>query len=146
MTQQGEWQKNIFCLLTTKLGNAILKMPRKLVKEDTAMKKEEILAKSREENRNEDEREKQLRKKSGLAMFIAMSLTGGILSLAEIIFLETEILLYGIQLMIFVSLGVQNWYFWATGKKKIHLVLGIFWVVLIVSSLCRVIQVFISMM
>ena len=110
------------------------------------MKKEEILAKSREENRNEDEREKQLRKNAGLAMLIAMSLTGGILSYAEIIFLETEILLYGIQLMIFVSLGVQNWYFWATGKKKIHLVLGIFWVVLIVSSLCRVIQVFISMM
>ena len=45
-------------LLTSKLGNDTM-MPRKLGKEGVNMKKEEILALSKEENKNGDERDKQ---------------------------------------------------------------------------------------
>ena len=111
------------------------------------MKKEEILAKSREENRNEDEREKQLRMGSGIVSFAAMGVVGVILMFAEAIFLETELLLHTVPLMLHVALCLFSWYMVAVSKKKTAwLICGIAWLFNLALSLCRVIETFIAMM
>ena len=111
------------------------------------MKKEEILAKSREENRDEDERERYLRKGSAVAAFVAMGLTGVVLMFAEAFFLETELLLHAVPLMLHMALCLFCWYRVAISKKKaVWIFCGIVWIFNIALSAYRVIETFIEMM
>jgi hypothetical protein len=109
------------------------------------MDKDEILAKSREENKNEDEREKRLRMGSVIPAFIAMGSIGATLMILEMIFLDTELLSCGLRLMLHGCLCVQNWYLWATLRKKYMITLSILWTFIAAGSVWSMIQVFISM-
>lgn len=82
------------------------------------MNKEEILAKSREDNQNEDEREKQIRARSAIPAFVGMGVVAVILMLLEMILLDTVLLSRGVYLVIVVALATQNWYLALTLKKK----------------------------
>ena len=109
------------------------------------MNKEEILAKSREDNKNEDEREKRLRIGSAIPAFIAMGSIGVTLMILEMIFLDTELLSCGVRLMIYGCLCVQNWYLWAVLRRKYLITLSILWTVIVTMNVWSMIQVFISM-
>ena len=132
--------------LTIKLGSDILKMPRKLVKEGVSVNKEEVLAKSRADNQNEDEREKQIRGRSAILAFIGMGIVGVILMLMEMIFLDTELLSSGVYLVIIVALATQNWYLALTLKKNQWFWLSAGYTFCVLLSTLQVIRAFRSMM
>jgi len=109
------------------------------------MNKEEILAKSRQEHQNGDEREKQLRMGSAVPVIITLGVTAVLLMLAEEIFLDTKILSWGVKLMIQASVCVQNWYLLAVLKKKILILLGIIFTIGTTLNVYILIDLFISM-
>ena len=82
------------------------------------MQKEEILAKSREENQTEDEREKQIRQKAAIPAFVGMGVIGVTLMLLEMILLDTVLLSRGIYLLIVGTVATEHWYLAMTLKKK----------------------------
>lgn len=82
------------------------------------MKKEEILAKSREDNQNEDEREKQIRMRAAIPAFIGMGVIGLTLMLLEMLLLDTVLLSRGIYLVVVGTVATQQWYLALTLKKK----------------------------
>lgn len=82
------------------------------------MKKEEILAMSREDNRDEDEREKQLRMNAVIPAFIGMGVIGITLTILEVILLDTVIIGKCIHLMIMGSAATSQWYLALILKKK----------------------------
>jgi len=110
------------------------------------MDKEEILEKSRTDNKAMDEREKQLRKFSAVPALIAIVVSGFLLMIAEFIFLDTEIILYGLPLMVQSAICVQSWYIGLKLKKKIYLILAILWIPVLCLSCFNTIVMFRSMM
>lgn len=103
------------------------------------MNREEILEKSRNENKQEDEREKLLRKGSFIPAIITLCVVTVILGLAEIIFLDTMILGNSFYFLITIMCAVQNWYLLAVLKKKYLVVTSILWTfTTIVSILCLI--------
>ena len=109
------------------------------------MNKEEILAKSREDHQNGDEREKKLRMGSAIPAFIAMGAIGVTLMILEMIFLDTEIVSCSVRLMWNGCLCVQNWYLMAVLRKKYLVTLSILWTGIVAMNVWSMIQIFISM-
>ena len=110
------------------------------------MNKEEILLKSRKENKDGDEREMGLAKGSGMIVIIAFGVSLLVLSLIEAIFLETEILTDGLGLQLFFAWAVQQLYLLITLKKKHYILTSICSVGVFVLALLRFIDTVASMM
>lgn len=109
------------------------------------MNKEEILAKSRQEQQDGDEREKHLRLRAFIPMWITMITVGGSLMLAEGFFLDTDIVSSSVQLMFHSCLCVQNWYELAVLRKKYLIATSIVFTLLAVRYLWKLILAFIAM-
>lgn len=110
------------------------------------MNKDDILRKSRKENQNGDERENQLRKGSALPAIIAMGVTGLILMILEVAFLDTTLLTNGLYLLFNVVVSVQQWYLFGILKKKNFIFTGICFSLCSVLGILRLIDTFTSMM
>ena len=110
------------------------------------MNKDEILSKSREENKNEDERERQIRMKASIPAFIGMGVIGLTLMLLEMILLDTVILSRGIYLVFMGTTATQNWYLALTLKKKNYFVSAVCFMLCTVIAILQVIMAFRAMM
>ena len=110
------------------------------------MNKEDILAQSRKDNKNGDEREKKLRMGSAIPAFFAMGVIGVILMLLELLFLDTVILSRSISLIFTGTAATQQWYLAFTLKKKVWYLIASFWTFSAVLSVLQVIFAFRSMM
>ena len=110
------------------------------------MNKEEVLAKSREDNKNEDEREKQVRMRASIASFIGMGVVGITLMVLEMFLLDTVILSRCIYLVIIGSLTTQNLYLALTLKKKGYLFAAAGFVFCLILAVLQVITAFQTMM
>ena len=132
--------------MTRKLGNAILILPSKLVRKETAMNKEEILAKSRQDHKNEDEREKQIRMRAAIPAFVGMGVIAVTLMLLEMIFLDTVLLSRSLSLVIHGTVATQHWYLAATLKKKVWITSAACFTFCAVLSALQTINAFWEMM
>jgi hypothetical protein len=109
------------------------------------MNKDEVLAKSRQDNQSGDEREKHLRLRAFIPMWITMVSVGGILMFLERFFLDTDIVSYSVQFMFFSCLCVQNWYELAVTRKKHLIIFGCIWTLLVIAKAWDLAQAFIAM-
>ena len=110
------------------------------------MKKEEILEKNRMDNKEEDEREKKLRLTATIPVLIAFGIASVALVIAELVLLDTEILLYSFALIVDSMICVESWYLLFALKKKIFYVIAPVWTLITVSSVLQVMDVFHTMM
>ena len=132
--------------MTSKLGNAILNLPIKLVKEVTVMNKEEILAKSREDHKNEDEREKQIRMRAAIPALIGMGVIAITLMVMEILFLDSVLLSRSFGLVFTGAVATETWYLAVTLKKKWWFIAAAGFTISTIISALNVLLVFQSVM
>ena len=126
-------------LLTSKLGNDIMILTSKLVRKVVGfMNKEEILKKSREENKNKDIYELEvISKAQRIGGLIALFVTFALM-LIERVILECGTN-YGYFLII-LSAGAGLWIYKAIKMKKKHeIFLAILWIVLAIYAAIMVI-------
>ncbi len=109
------------------------------------MDRDDILKKSREENRNGDERELQIRRQAALPVIITMGIIGLILMCLEWIFLDTTLLTDGLYLLFTFVAAVQQWYLLAVLKKKYLIFTGIAFTFVSILAIMNLIDTFISM-
>ena len=110
------------------------------------MNKEEILAKSREDHKNEDEREKQIRMGAAIPAFIGMGVAAVTLMLLEMFLLDTDLLINGLSLVIHVTVATQYWYLAVTVRKKTWFICAACFTFCSLLGILRVIDSFASMM
>ena len=110
------------------------------------MDRDEILKKSREENKDGDEREIQLRTTSVMPVIITMGVVGLILMVLENILLDTQLLTNGLYLVIMLVAAVQQWYLLILIKKKYLIFTGFCFTFASVLAVLRLIDTFASMM
>ena len=99
------------------------------------MNREEILSKSRAENKSEDERERRLRTYASIPTLIALFFSCIVLSVLELLFLDTNIIMESSGLMVAFAGLVQNCYLLIAIKKKFYSITLIIWVVLTILAI-----------
>ena len=110
------------------------------------MNKYDILKKSREENKNGDERERLIRKGIATPTLIAMGVIGVILMLLEKVYLETELLSNSLVVLFVVATAVQQWYMLLVVKQKFYIFSGILLTINSIIVIRDLIDTFVSMM
>lgn len=110
------------------------------------MNKYDILKKSREENKNGDERERLIRKGIATPTLIAMGVISVILMLLEKVYLETELLSNSLVVLFVVATAVQQWYMLLVVKQKFYIFSGILFTINSIIVIRDLIDTFVSMM
>ena len=106
------------------------------------MTKEEILEKSREENKNEDLAAAEIVGKASKLGYIAGMIVCVVLYAAEIMLCGTDNM--GLWSIVASSLGVSFLYSGIKFRKKFRIILGIIWLLVAVASIVRAITTLIS--
>ena len=110
------------------------------------MNKEDILAKSREEQKNSDERELQIRGKSAIPAFVGLGVIGVTLMILEAVFLDTTVLSRSIGLIIAGTVATQHWYLAFTLRKKLWFFMAVLFTLKTMLSILQVVDAFQAMM
>ena len=110
------------------------------------MNKEEILAKSREDHKNEDEREKQIRMRAAIPALIGMGVIAITLMVMEILFLDSVLLSRSFGLVFTGAVATETWYLAVTLKKKWWFIAAAGFTISTIISALNVLLVFQSVM
>ena len=124
--KEGVMRTLVKKLLTSKLGNGIISLQRKLGKEVVFMNKQEILQRSRMENDGkEDEREQNISNRSFRLAFVVLAMVLLLFSFVERHYLNDSLSFYIFQTGYTLAFSVQQLYVFFRTKKKSSLVAGI---------------------
>lgn len=127
-------------MLSRKLGNNIRTKTDLNIKEKFIMTKEEILEKSREENKNKDIATIEAEKKAGSFALITCSIAAAILWFIEV-FITKEVN-HSLWLVVLIANAAMHFHLFFTMKKKRNLICAILFTISSIAVLFITISVF----